>query len=76
MRRKDKVVFLTGGGETTNPEKMEALYASVRSYVMEEEDGIPFPSWNIVGEYRDPVYPTSLSANFVAVFPEVEILLN
>ena len=26
-RRKDKVAFLTGGGEDTNPENMEALYA-------------------------------------------------
>ena len=30
----------------------------------------------MVDEYRDPVYPTSLSASFVAVFQEVEILLN
>ena len=29
--RKDKVVFLIGGGESTNPKKMEALYASLRS---------------------------------------------
>ena len=36
-RRKDKVIFLTGGGEATNPENMEALYASVRSWGTEEE---------------------------------------
>ena len=30
------VVFPTGGDEATNPEKMEALYASVRSRGMEE----------------------------------------
>ena len=29
-----------------------------------------------VGEYRDPVDPTSLSDNFAAVFPEVTRLLN
>ena len=31
-RRKEKVVFPTGGGENTNPEKMRDLYASVRSW--------------------------------------------
>ena len=34
--RKDKGVFLTGGGETTNPENMETLYAFLRSQGMEE----------------------------------------
>ena len=33
-RRKEKVVFPIGGGEATNPENMEALYASVRSWGM------------------------------------------
>ena len=35
-RRKDKVIFLTGGGEATNPENMEALYVFVQSWVAEE----------------------------------------
>ena len=43
---------------------------------MEEEDEIPFPYWKGVDEHQDPVDPTSLSANFVAVFPEVASLLN
>ena len=42
---------------------------------MEEEDDIPLPSWKGVNEYQDPVDPTSLSANFRAVFPEAKILL-
>ena len=54
-KRKEKVVFLTGGGEATNPEKMEAFYASVQSWGTEEEDNIPFPSWKGVDEYQDPV---------------------
>ena len=37
------MLFPTGGGEATNPENVEALYASVRSWYMEEEDNIPFP---------------------------------
>ena len=75
-RRKEKVVFPTGGGEAKNPENMEALYASVRSWCTEEEDGIHFPSCKVVDEYRDLVDPTSLSANFAAVFTDVESLLN
>ena len=55
---------------------MEALYESVRSWVREEDDNISFPSWKGVDEYRDPVDPTSLSAKFMAVFPEVASLLN
>ena len=43
---------------------------------MEEEYDIPLTYWKVVDEYRDAVDPTSLSANFVAVFLEVEILLN
>ena len=46
---KDKVVLPTGGGEATEPEKMEALYESVRSWVTEKEDNIPFPYWKEVG---------------------------
>ena len=70
------MVFSTGGGESTNPENMEALYVSVRSRGMEEEEDTPFTYWKGVDEYQDPVYPTSLSANLTAVFPEVTILLN
>ena len=35
-RINDKLVFLTGGGEATNPENMEALYVFVQSWVAEE----------------------------------------
>ena len=70
------MLLLPGGDEATNTEKMEALYASVLSWGTEEEDNIPFPPWNGVYEYRDPVYPTSLSAKLVSVFPEVASLLN
>ena len=55
---------------------MEALYASVRSWGTEEDEGIPFPPYNRVDEYWDPVDPTSLSSNIVDVFPEVSSLLN
>ena len=73
---KKKGHFTKGGCEATNLENMEALYASIRSWGMEEEGNIPFPSWKGVDEYRDPVDPTSLSANFAAVFLEVESILN
>ena len=46
MRIKDKVVFMTGGVDATNPENMEALYESVRSWGTEEEDDTNFPSCN------------------------------
>ena len=36
-RGKDMGAFLMGGGEATNPENMEVLYASIRSWGMEEE---------------------------------------
>ena len=49
-RRKETVVFLKGVGESTNPENMEDLYASVRSWGTEEEDDIPFPDWKGVDE--------------------------
>ena len=55
---------------------MEALYASVQSLGKEEEVGITFTSCKGVDEYQDPVEPTSLSANFAAVFPDVASLLN
>ena len=55
---------------------MEALYASVRSWGMKEEDGIPFPEWKGVDEYWDPVDPETLSTNFPDLFPEVSRLLN
>ena len=37
---------------------------------------IPFTDWKAVDEYQYPIESTSLSANFAAVLPEVEILLN
>ena len=43
------MVFPTGGGEATNPDNVEALYAYVRSWVTEEEENIPFPDWKEVG---------------------------
>ena len=55
---------------------MEALYISVRSWGMEEEGDIPFPSWKGVDEYQDPVDPTSLSSKFVVVFLEMASLVN
>ena len=55
---------------------MGALYASLRSWGMEEEGVIPFPDWKGVDEYRDPVDPKSLSSNFAVVFTEVASLLN
>ena len=70
------MTFPTGGGEATNPEKMEYLSAPIQSWGTEEEGYIPFQSWKGVDEYRYPVDPTSLSANFASVFPEVESLLN
>ena len=42
-RKIENFVFLTSGGEATNLEKIEALYAYVRSWYMEEEDNIPLP---------------------------------
>ena len=39
-------------------------------------DEIPFPTWKGLDEYREPVDPTSLSANFADVFPEVASLIN
>ena len=55
---------------------MGALYASVQSWGTEEEDTIPFPDWKGIDEYRDPVYPNLLSANFADVFLKVASLLN
>ena len=43
---------------------------------MEEEDDVPFTDWKGVDEYQKPIEPTSLSDNFVAMFPEAESLLN
>ena len=42
---------------------------------MEEDGETPLTSWKGVDEYRDPVYPTSLSANFADVYTEVARLL-
>ena len=58
ISRKEKVAFPTGRGEATNPENMEALYASVQLWGTEKEGDIPFPSWNLFDEYRDPVDST------------------
>ena len=58
-KRKEKVVFLTGGGEATNPENMGDLYAFVRSWCTEQDEDIHFLPWKGVDEYRDPVDPTS-----------------
>ena len=55
---------------------MEALYESVRSWGTKEGEEIPFTPWKGVDEYQEPVEPTSLSANFSAVFLEVASLLN
>ena len=57
-RRKDKVVFLKGGGEAKTPGKMDALYVSVRSWSTEKEESIPFQTWKGVDKYCEPVYPT------------------
>ena len=65
-----------GVGEATNPEKMEALYDSIRTCGTEEQDNTPFPSCKVVYEYQDTVDLTSLSDEFAALFPEEEILLN
>ena len=54
-RKKEKVLFPTGGGESTKPENMEGLYASIRSWGTEEKYKIPFPLWKVVDEYRYPV---------------------
>ena len=69
------MVFSTGGVEATNPEIMEALYASVRSWGT-EEGGHTFTILERSDEYWYPVYPTSLSTNFVALFPDLASLLN
>ena len=55
---------------------MEALDESVRSWCMEEDDDMTFPKWRIVGEYRDPIKPTSFLAKFLDVLLELLILLN
>ena len=48
----------------------------VKNSKRKEEYAITFTEWTVFGEYRDPVDTISLSANFVAVLPEVESLLN
>ena len=63
-------------GEATNTETFEYLYASVRSWCKEEEDITPFKDYKGVDKYGETIEPTSLSAKFVDVFPEVTILLN
>ena len=75
-RIKYTVAFLMVEDETTNPEKTEALYESVRSWGMEEEDNINFTDWKGVDEYRDTVDPTSLLYNSAVMFTEVASLIN
>ena len=41
-RRKEKVTFPSGGSESTNPENMEALHASIKSWGTEKEDNTLF----------------------------------
>ena len=55
---------------------VESLHASVHSWIMEEENDTPFIYWEGVNEYQGLTDPTSLSAKFVDVFPEVKILLT
>ena len=50
-KRKYKFVFLTVVGEVKNPENIEGLYESVRSWGMEEEDYITFTYLMEVDEY-------------------------
>ena len=70
------MTFPSGVGEAITPENMEALYASIQLWAMEEEYDIPFSIWKGVDEYQEPLDPTSLSANFAAMFLEVASLLN
>ena len=46
------------------------------SWGTEEEYGITFLDWKVVGEYQDPVDPNLLSANFLSILPEVASLIN
>ena len=69
MRSKYTVIFSTEGGEDTNPEKTEALYTSLNSWVAEKEGEINFTDQKGVDEYWDLVYPNSLSEKFAAVLP-------
>ena len=39
-------IFPIWGGEATRLENMEALYASVRTWGIQEEDGTTFTFWN------------------------------
>ena len=51
------MIFPTVGGESTNPENMEALHKYVHSWSTEEYDNIYLPSWNGVDQYCDSVEP-------------------
>ena len=62
--------YRRGKVEATSPENMEFLYASLRSWGMEEEDDITFSEFKGFNEYRYPVDPTSLSANFAEKYIE------
>ena len=50
MKTRGGEIFLTGGGEATNTENMEGLYASVRSWGTEEEDDTTFTDWKEIDE--------------------------
>ena len=65
-----------GWGEVTISESMEALYASVQSGGMKEVDDITLQYCKVFYEHREPVNPTSSSANFLAFLLEVASLLN
>ena len=48
----------TGGGDYTRTENMEAMYALVRSWGMDEDEYIPLPEYKEVDEYWDLIDPT------------------
>ena len=43
---------------------------------MEEEEDITFTDWKGVDDYRDPIDPTLLSANFVVVLSEMARIID
>ena len=67
--RENTEMFPMGGVEATSPKNMQALYAYVWSWGMEQYDRITFPKWKVFYEYQEPIEHNSLSANFAVVFP-------